>query len=287
MSFDRAGLIHALSDHGPVTRVVIARLTGSSPRDAGTAMLVWADGQSGTIGGGALEFDAAHRARNGFVGKLDVPLGPTLGQCCGGHVTLIFERFMSVGDVPAPGNVWRRSVPDFGSFEEPMSASTHPVWLWGAGHVGRAVAEVMHDMPGYDITWADTGLDRFPSPAPVGCRVLPAPSLPDLMAHAPRHASHLIFTYAHEMDLELCHRALDHGFRFCGLIGSRTKWARFRSRLRSLGHAEAEIDRITCPIGEPGLGKHPKMIALGVALQLGSVADDMGDIWGEPSAATA
>ncbi len=88
------------------------------------------------------------------------------------------------------------------------------------------------------------------------------------MPHAPQAAQHLILTYSHEIDFELCHAALPHGFDFCGLIGSGTKWARFRRRLKDLGHTDAQIDRITSPIGAPDLGKHPQAIAIGVAAQL-------------------
>ncbi len=85
------------------------------------------------------------------------------------------------------------------------------------------------------------------------------------MAHAPVGAEHLIVTFSHALDLELCHRLLQRGFAFCGLIGSATKWARFRARLMDLGHGAATVGRITCPIGEPALGKHPQAIAVGVA----------------------
>jgi xanthine dehydrogenase accessory factor len=89
----------------------------------------------------------------------------------------------------------------------------------------------------------------------------------DLVA-APPEAEHLILTYSHALDLELCHRLLGHGFASCGLIGSRTKWARFRSRLAALGHGEASVARIRCPIGDPTLGKHPQAIAVGVAQEV-------------------
>jgi xanthine dehydrogenase accessory factor len=88
------------------------------------------------------------------------------------------------------------------------------------------------------------------------------------MAHAPRDAHHLIVTYSHALDLDLCHAALSRGFASAGVIGSATKWARFRRRLAQLGHAPAAIDRIDCPIGDPRLGKHPQAIALGVAARL-------------------
>lgn len=102
------------------------------------------------------------------------------------------------------------------------------------------------------------------------------------MPHAPAHAEHLILTYSHEIDLALCHAALAHGFGFCGLIGSDTKWARFRKRLAGLGHCDAQIARICCPIGQKGLGKHPQAIAIGVASRLieGATRDDAQ--WRDP-----
>ncbi len=94
MSFDREALAAAIARHGRVARVVIATGAGSTPREPGTAMLVWSDGQSGTIGGGALEFQAVARAREALAtgDRCDkVPLGPALGQCCGGAVVLVTE----------------------------------------------------------------------------------------------------------------------------------------------------------------------------------------------------
>jgi xanthine dehydrogenase accessory factor len=89
-----------------------------------------------------------------------------------------------------------------------------------------------------------------------------------LADHAPTDAEHLILTYSHALDLDLCHRLLRRGFLSCGLIGSATKWARFRSRLTALGHDAAAVGRIRCPIGDPALGKHPQAIAVGVAAEL-------------------
>ncbi len=97
---------------------------------------------------------------------------------------------------------------------------------------------------------------------------LVAADMPRAMAFVPGDVDHLILTYSHEIDLALCHGALNRGFRTCGLIGSATKWARFRARLLALGHEKQAIDRIACPIGNPALGKHPQAIAVGVAAAL-------------------
>jgi xanthine dehydrogenase accessory factor len=292
--FDLDALGKAVADHGPVARVVIGAVKGSSPREVGAAMLVWANGQSGTIGGGALEWQAAARARAmlGAGGaRLDhEALGPSLGQCCGGAVTLLTEvydaqnlpdgrdvivrategsamplavkrlidRARGQGVMPAPQLLQ-------GWMVEPVARPTRQLWVWGAGHVGRALVEVLAPLPGLAITWVDTAPDRFPETLPDTARALPVPDPGLAVAVAPKDAEHLILTYSHALDLDLCHRLLTHGFSACGLIGSATKWARFRSRLAALGHSAPAIDRIDCPIGNPSLGKHPQAIAIGVA----------------------
>ncbi|TGD67780.1 xanthine dehydrogenase accessory protein XdhC [Tabrizicola sp. WMC-M-20] len=292
--FDPGGLASALATHGRVARVVIAAHDGSSPRETGAAMLVWEGGQSGTIGGGALEWEAAADARamlaaGGGSRMRRVPLGPALGQCCGGAVTLLTEVYAAVP--VAEAGVMARSTdgramplavkrlldraraqgvmpePQLvqGWFIEPVAAPARDLWIWGAGHVGRALVGVLAPLPGLRITWVDVAADRFPGSIPGGVTALPAVDAARLVAHAPRSAEHLVLTYSHALDLDLCHRLLGHGFARAGVIGSATKWARFRSRLAALGHAPAAIARIDCPIGDPTLGKHPQAIAIGVA----------------------
>ena len=296
--FDLEGLRAAVAAQGRVARVVVAGHDGSAPREAGAAMLVWAGGQSGTIGGGALEFDAAARARamlgTGGARVDRLPLGPALGQCCGGAVTLVTEVF-EAGNLPVPrdGVVARAVVAGEmplavrrmldraraqgalpgtslvqGWMVEPLARPLRQVWVWGAGHVGRALVGVLAPLPDMAITWVDVAADRFPDTVPTGVTVLPAPDPAAAVALAPRGAEHLILTFSHALDLDLCHRLLGHGFAACGLIGSATKWARFRARLAALGHAPAQIARIACPIGDPALGKHPQAIALGVGAQM-------------------
>jgi len=289
--FDLPALAAAVHEHGRVVRVVIASHDGSAPRETGTAMLVWADGQSGTIGGGALEHQAAMaaRAQTQACRMQRIPLGPALGQCCGGAVTLVTEVFTqstlphgpvvarSIDGSPMPLAVQRLLAQARGQgallttqvlqgwLIEPVLVPKRHLWLWGAGHVGRAIAAVMAPLPDLSITWVDVSPDRFPQDIPAGVTALPAPDLAQAMVLASPDAEHLILTFSHLLDFELCHRALLHGFARCGLIGSATKWARFQKRLTALGHTPLAIAKITCPIGQPSLGKHPQAIALGVA----------------------
>ena len=299
MSFDLAKLV-AVVEGGPVARVVVSETRGSVPREAGTAMLVRAADVIGTIGGGALEYEAIARARKALGDgndRLDrIPLGPGLGQCCGGAVTLLTEVWDSerLGAVdtdvvarPLPGvtgamplsvsralGLMRREgrQPTSGIVDnwmiEPVQHPKRQIWIWGAGHVGRALVGVLAPVPDVAVTWADTDKLRFPQTVPDGVDTLIAANPADLVTLAPSGAEHLVLTYSHALDLDLCHRILSQPHRWLGLIGSETKRARFRSRLRALGHGEARIARMVCPIGDPTLGKHPQMIALGVAADM-------------------
>ena len=231
-------------------RVTITSVQGSAPREVGAAMLVRSADIEGTIGGGALEWEAMRIARRMLADGVDhaehrLSLGPALGQCCGGAVGLRFEMATQL--------------------DQPRDTA---LWVWGAGHVGRAVVAVMAGLPRLAITWIDDSAARFPDSIPAGVDRVVAADMARLMAHAPAGAHHLILSYSHEIDLALCHGALGRGFGSCGLIGSATKWARFQTRLKALGHEDAEISRILCPIGQPELGKHPQAIAVGVAGRL-------------------
>lgn len=303
MSLDRAALEAAVAVHGAVLRVVVAEVRGSAPREVGAAMLVWADGQAGTIGGGALEHEALADARDMLARgerrrSSRALLGPDLGQCCGGAVTLVFELWdrpalaaltdglharpaqARPGTEPAgeePFGVKRvraqarsagaRPRPRLvqGWFVEPVAPAPVPVWVWGAGHVGRAVVAVLAPLPDLALSWVDVAAARFPEAVPCGVTQLVTADPVASAARAPAGAHHLVLTYSHALDLALCDALLHRGFASLGLIGSATKWARFRSRLEQMGHRPGAIERITCPIGTKGLGKHPQAIAVGVA----------------------
>lgn len=302
MSLDRPALAAAVQEHGAVVRVVVAEVKGSAPREVGAAMLVWPDGQSGTIGGGTLEYDATLEARAmleaGLVRRLTrAALGPDLGQCCGGAVALLLERWdadalaaltETVLSRPVEGNAadtpplsierLRAEARGAGSrpnpalidgwFIEPVTETRTPIWIWGAGHVGRALVDTLAPLPHITLTWVDTAPERFPDAIPDRVTARTEPEIAAAVADAPAGAHHLVLTYSHALDFALCDALLGHGFASAGLIGSATKWARFRSRLGQKGHSPASIARIQCPIGEKALGKHPQAIAVGVACAL-------------------
>lgn len=230
--------------------VTVSATRGSVPRDAGAVMHVRRDDIDGTIGGGALEWEAIRIARTMLAdGQVEAertfPLGPDLGQCCGGAVTL-----------------------DFSADTLGIEPTEAPLWIWGAGHVGRAIATTLAPFEWQRIVLVDDSAARLPDPMPHHVKPFVATDMPRAVAHAPKDAHHLILTYSHDIDFALCDAILRRGFSSCGLIGSATKWIRFRKRLGQLGHEDAQISRIACPIGDPNLGKHPQAIAIGVAARL-------------------
>lgn len=243
--------------------VVVSRTSGSVPREVGAWMTVTAGGIDGTVGGGHLEFDAIARARTALGGgeleaEVRYPLGPGLGQCCGGVVWLRFEHVAAGDDLQARLPV------------EPM----RPLAVFGAGHVGRAIARIARDLP-LALHWVDSREDQFPAepPAPHWRQEAVDPiadAVPDL---APGSAV-LIMSYSHAEDFNLVAACLKRqrergDLVFIGLIGSHTKWASFRQRLVARGFTLDELAQVVCPIGVPGVaGKQPAVIAVAVLAQM-------------------
>lgn len=285
----------------PVVRILVADHKGSVPRETGCSMLCTATGQFGTIGGGALEYLAvAHARKMMAAGKCcqlkTIPLGPALSQCCGGSVKLSFETFTS-DNVPKVTGYYSRALTERpaslrvarhlkaletgaikpstqlidGYLFEEVSEPKQPLWIYGAGHVGRAIIAAIHGLP-FEITWIDTADTRYPYPLPDDVSILIAKAPAQVVKHAPREAIHLVLTYSHTLDLEICNAVLARRHKMLGLIGSKTKRVRFTKRLTELGHTANAIAQMHCPIGDPNLGKHPKSIAIGVAAQLLLVA---------------
>lgn len=239
--------------------VKITKTRGSAPRDAGTAMMVTPTEIEGTIGGGALEYSAIATARqilrdNDEERSETIPLGPNLGQCCGGAVTLLYTFEKHATDI------------HYFNVSEIKKSPPHPksLWIWGAGHVGRAVVNACPPQA-FKITWVDSTTDRFPVNIHEHVQKTPAADMPLLASRAPTYAHHLIFTYSHDIDLALCAALLQRGATSIGLIGSDTKWARFSKRLRDMG---LDPSAITCPIGDKSLGKTPHKIAHGTVQSL-------------------
>jgi xanthine dehydrogenase accessory factor len=253
--------------HESAVLVTVAAIRGSAPREPGAWMLVFAQGEAGTIGGGHVEHEALALARQ-MLGSEGAPqlreyaLGPSLGQCCGGTMQLRFEQ------------VGRE---DIDALRERLAPRLAPLALFGGGHVGRAIVQALAPLP-FAVTWIDSRDEIFPDAVPPN--VLCEHSDP-VHAAVPALAAQsrvLVMSFSHAEDLDIVAACLKRlrerdDLPYVGLIGSKTKWATFRHRLEQRGFGAAELARITCPIGIAGIaGKQPEVIAAGAVAQILQVA---------------
>lgn len=301
-----AQVLDGIDRFGRVAMVTIAATRGSSPREAGARMIVRPDGAfSGTIGGGTLEWKALALAQ----AALDRPngpnaeargfsLGPELGQCCGGNVELIVEVLDTsardqisafaareasgalttrgrlsadgvmrvVADDPLPPGAASYAA---GILTEGFGDDRRPLILFGAGHVGRALVLALAPLP-FRVTWVDPRPDAFPRAAPANAHMIQPADPADVLAAAPDDAFVLIMTHSHQLDLALTSAALRDGrFPYVGLIGSKSKRARFEKRMRAAGILHEHIGRLVCPIGIDGIGsKAPAVIAAATVAEM-------------------
>ena len=261
---------------GPLCWVEVMDSRGSVPRERGAWMAVFADRVAGTIGGGHLEFDAIDRARSLLRGwatpgeqgsqggqvatehQHRYPLGPSLGQCCGGVVML---RFVLVPQ----GRM--------DMLRERLQPPRDCVALFGAGHVGHALVRLLCNLP-YRVMWVDSRDSVFPEEEHELVQCEYSDPVQSAVADLPAGSQVLIMSFSHAEDLEVVAQCLGRqraqgDLPYVGLIGSATNWATFRRRLRERGFSDAELDHVTCPIGVPGIkGKEPEVIAVAVAAQL-------------------
>jgi xanthine dehydrogenase accessory factor len=301
-------LIEALDAEGGGALVSLIKVEGSAPRESGTRMVVRPSGAfNGTIGGGQLEWQALAAAQDALAKGRSAPvrrtvlLGPDLAQCCGGRVEWLIETFdrrdaaeletlaaaerkgplvtqaartddgrlsRKIALAPAIGGPPFETRPD-GTLIERFGDGWTDLYLFGAGHVGRALVLALAPLP-FRVRWIDPRQEAFPLRAPTNVTMAQAQDPTEVLASAPDGAHILVMTHSHPLDLAIVSRALsEERFAFVGLIGSATKRARFLSQMRAAGLTKIMLDRLTCPIGLPGVeGKEPAVIAASVAAQL-------------------
>lgn len=268
MTLSTAQIDSFIARTGSVTSVIIAELSavrGSSPREVGAFMLVSATEQTGTIGGGALEYMVIDRARqvllNGeHADDLDIPLGPEIGQCCGGRVDVALRRLSD--DI-----VTRLKA----RIAAELEARPH-VFLFGSGHVGHALARALAVLP-LRVHVVDTRPDELTDlPANITTHAVPMPEA--IVRSAPEGSSFVILTHDHALDFLIGAEALQRADApYVGMVGSKTKRARFNSWYVGEGYPAAALEKLVLPIGgkafPQGLGdKRPEVIAALAAAEI-------------------
>lgn len=241
--------------------VTIIEERGSTPRNAGSKMVVTAERIFETIGGGHLEYKAMQMAREMLESRTQdtrlerFSLGASLGQCCGGATVLLFE---------------------------PMGQPQAQIAVFGAGHVGRALVPLLASLP-CKVRWIDSRENEFPEQIPANVQKIVNDEVVDEVENMPPGSYYIVMTHNHQLDLELTAAILQRGdFAYYGLIGSRTKRVKFEHRLRERGFEEPLMARMRCPMGLPEVkGKLPVEIAVSIA---GEVIATYNALFGEKTA---
>ena len=266
---------------GEAVFVSVVSTQGSAPREAGTWMAVFAKNLVGTIGGGHVEFEASKQARE-FLSRRDdlepfeqrYVLGTNLGQCCGGVMTLRYEKYSTVGNKYAGYSLktYINSAEE-SALNDPGSQSRQQIALFGGGHVGKAIVRILETLP-MQVMWVDSRDEIFPTEVPHNVVTEYSDPVQGAVNGLPSGSHVLIMSFSHAEDLDIVasclQRQRDKGdLPFIGLIGSKTKWATFKHRLKNRGFTEQVLNHVTCPIGIDGIkGKEPEVIAVAVAAQL-------------------
>ncbi len=246
---------------GASVLVRVAKAQGSVPREAGAFMLVAADELFGTIGGGQLEYLAIDKARQMLrkgreSDTLDIPLGPDIGQCCGGRVQLTLDV------------LGRERAADLLQTVQSEDESLPEVVIFGAGHVGRALAAALAPLP-LDTTVVDTRpgvLEGLPEVVETH-----ALALPEQAVRAARSGTaFVVLTHDHALDFLIMREVLLRGDAgYAGMIGSKTKRAQFRRWFLGEGGAKNALDQLVCPIGAQGSrDKRPEIVAALVCAEI-------------------
>ena len=240
---------HELQQRGEAyVLVTVLGVRGSTPRNSGTKMVVTENALLGTIGGGHLEYKALAKGRELLsAGSAEqhiehYPLGPSLGQCCGGSATLLFECF-------------ERSGIDIAVF--------------GAGHIGKALIPILAGLNAR-VHWIDQRDNEFPDTISDKVKKVVSDFPVDEVDDLPANCYYLILTHNHQLDFDLTSAVIARGdARYLGVIGSQTKALRFQKRLQQRGFNEQQITTMRCPMGHSDVpGKLPMEVAVSVSAEI-------------------
>jgi xanthine dehydrogenase accessory factor len=259
-----------LASADPVALVEVAGTKGSTPRETGAFMLVSPGSIHGTIGGGQLEYMAIDKARqmlrsqaaeridaHEVCATLDIPLGPEIGQCCGGRVEVSIRP---VDAALADGLI---------AAAERQEERLPHIYIFGGGHVGKALAAAVALLPVRAIV-VETRAEELEG-MPSGVEKLLTPMPEAAVREAPAGSAFAVLTHDHALDFLIVAEALKReDAAYVGMIGSKTKRATFKSWfLKTAGGTEKEFARLVSPIGGDAVkDKRPAVIAALAAAEM-------------------
>ena len=245
-----AKLQECTAKNEPHVLATIIEYSGSSPREQGAKMVVTKNSIYGSIGGGKLEQTVIEEARKSIhekgIKKLRIPLGAMVGQCCGGVVEVVLETFGIQSDL----------------------------YIFGAGHVGQALVQTLVGTP-FKIRLIDFRKEWIHAPEIPKEIICLEEEADDALSDIEWNSEKtfiIVMTHDHALDQSIIEKVIDKPTKYIGLIGSQSKWKRFKSRIMTefevLGKNFTGLDKVHCPIGEDIGGKTPKEISISIAAEI-------------------
>tara|TARA_Y100000996_G_scaffold18520_1_gene13711 strand:- start:376 stop:1119 length:744 start_codon:yes stop_codon:yes gene_type:complete len=220
-------------------------------------MLISENDIYGSIGGGQLEYSVIEISKKNLSNDefnneiVNIPLGPSIGQCCGGYVRVSIEKFKD----------------GLTSLEKEKSKSINlqHLYIFGAGHIGQELSSRSIDLD-FKINLVDSRIDFLNLQQKDNVNTILANSPWLLIKNLPKNSFFIILTHSHDYDFKIINEILrTQNFKFLGLIGSKTKFNRFKNRLLKIGHKENLISKIECPVGLKNISsKKPAEIAISI-----------------------
>ena len=240
-----------------VIKAKIINSEGSVPRCTGDYMLISIEDIFGTIGGGQLEYIVINKSIELLKNKikkqeiLSIPLGPGIGQCCGGYVQV--KLTFHINGKESIENLKKNA----------------DLFIFGAGHIGQALSSKSLDL-NFNVHLIDSRKNLLLMNEHEDIDYIYANQPWKLIKNLSPNSYYIILTHSHDYDFKIINEILNYNsFNFIGLIGSKTKKNRFSNRLKNNGHSQELIDSIECPVGlNINHTKEPSEIAISIIAKL-------------------
>ena len=259
-------LSHNINFNNEIVKGKILDVKGSSPNNIDDIILISKDSIFGTIGGGNLEYLVIDEAKKILDKKvknkiLSIPLGPGIGQCCGGYVQIELSLHKNSKDALKNESLIKNIKPN--------------LYIFGSGHIGQAIISKLENI-NFNTFIIDSREDYLNMTNIKDINYLLSKKPWEIVSKLDDNSYFIVLTHSHDFDLKILNEVLKKNNTFVGLIGSITKKKRFYKRLITNGHNKSIVEKIECPIGiDIGNSKDPNEIAFSIITRILFIKNNM------------
>ena len=259
-------LSHNININNEIVKGKILDVKGSSPNNIDDIILISQDTIFGTIGGGNLEYLVIDEAKKILDKKiknkiLSIPLGPGIGQCCGGYVQIELSLHKNSKDALKNESLKKNIKPN--------------LYIFGSGHIGQAIISKLENI-NFNTFIIDSREDYLNMTNIKDINYLLSKKPWEIVSKLDDNSYFIVLTHSHDFDFKILNAVLKKNNTFVGLIGSVTKKKRFYKRLINNGHNKSIVEKIECPIGiDIGNSKDPNEIAFSIITRILFIKNNM------------